>query len=294
MSTETTNGYLKVLVVDDDPEIHYLVREYLKERDDLFQVEAVSSLQASYDSIKNNPPDVVLLDLSLTASQGLDSFHQFRAKAKNFPVVIFTSLDDESAALEAVKKGAQDYLVKGHVTPRMLIQVLRYAVERYRTQEKTFDPDVVDPVTGLLNEQGFVIFAKQHLKSLKRSSSGVLVFLFKLDKLDEVESRFGAAEAHRALKTTAEIFKESFRASDLMARLDKDQFVVVPANSSSFLSGTVMGRIKNSQTYYNARFNLYQIALRSQILHLPTDEVISFEQLTQAITKAFSEQILIR
>jgi diguanylate cyclase (GGDEF)-like protein len=291
MSDNLKTGRLKVLVVDDDPEIHFLVREFLKERGDLFLVEAVSSLAASYEAIAKEAPDVVLLDLSLTTVQGLDSFHQFRAHAAHFPVVIFTSMDDEGAALEAVKNGAQDYIVKGQTTPRMLTQVLRYAVERFRSHDKAFNPDVSDPVTGLMNAHGFSVFAKQHLRSLNRNMNGTLVFLFVLDRLAEIEGKHGSAEAHRALRTTAEILKESFRASDLMARIGEDQFVVLPSTTGSFLSGTVMNRIKNSQTYYNTRFNLYQVILRSQVLHFPAEENLMVEHITEKIKQAFTQHI---
>lgn len=288
MTTDLNNERLKVLLVDDDLDIHFLVKEYLSEKDDLFVLDAVLSLDQAYESVAIGKPDVVLLDLSLTANPGLDSFNRFRSQVNGLPVVIFTSLDDESAALEAVKKGAQDYLVKGHVTPRMLTQVLRYSVERYRTQGKARNPQLTDVVTGLHNAEGFAVFAEQALRSSSRNLNGTVVFLFVLEQLKLIESRFGQGEAHNALKITTEILRESFRVSDILARVGYDRFVVLPASSSPFLSSTVMSRIKASQTYYNSRFNLYRILLRWQVHHFPADGPLSIDELMAKIGQDFS------
>lgn len=279
--------HLKVLLIDDDNDIHFLVKEFLKEKKGLFVVETASDLETGFASVQKSPPHVVLLDLSIPGSQGLRTFDRFHEKVKDVPIVIFTSLDDESAALEAVNMGAQDYLVKGHVTPRMLSQVLRYAVERYRAQEKTRNPQLTDSVTGLNNEQGFSVFAEQYLRSSSRNMNGVVVFLFVLEKLEGIEKEFGVGEAHRALKTTTEILRESFRGSDILARVGNDRFIVMPTTSSPFLSRTVMARIKTSQTYYNTRFNLYRIMLRWEALHFLPDEALSLDLLKEKIEEAF-------
>src|SRR5204862_1143637 len=79
--------------------------------------------------------DVVLLDLGLPDSQGLDTFVRARRGAPNEPIVVISGLDDEQLALEAVRSGAQDYLVKGRIEGQLLARVLRYAIERKRAEE---------------------------------------------------------------------------------------------------------------------------------------------------------------
>jgi diguanylate cyclase (GGDEF)-like protein len=279
---------LSVLLVDDDPDIHYLVGQYLEERNEIFAITSVTSLSAAFDSVKQQMPDVVILDLSLPESWGLTTLENFRKQVLDVPVVVLTSLDDESAALESVQKGAQDYLVKGHVTSRMMIQVLRYAVERHRTLGKP-QQQFVDPVTGLYNRQGFFVFADQYLRTNTRSPSGHLVYLLLVDQLKEIERSHGIGEAHHALKTTAEILKESFRTADIIARMGDDRFAIFPTSTSPFLSQTVVNRIRNSQTYYNARFNLYKISFHWKPLHINAAAAPDAEALAGLISTAFAQ-----
>ncbi len=80
--------------------------------------------------------DVVLLDLTLPGSSGLDTFHQVAAQAPHFPIIVMSGMNDEELAVKAVRYGAQDYLVKGKVSSELLKRSVEYAVERKRIQEK--------------------------------------------------------------------------------------------------------------------------------------------------------------
>jgi len=79
--------------------------------------------------------DVVLLDLGLPDSQGLETLGKVRAQAAAMPIIVLTGLDDEVTAVEAVRQGAQDYLVKGDVDSKLLWRTLRYSIERKGSEE---------------------------------------------------------------------------------------------------------------------------------------------------------------
>jgi PAS domain S-box-containing protein len=78
--------------------------------------------------------DVILLDLSLPDSQGIDSFLNLRDRSDNIPIVVLTGLNDETLALSAMQQGAQDYLIKGQVDRNLLLRSIRYAIERERAE----------------------------------------------------------------------------------------------------------------------------------------------------------------
>jgi signal transduction histidine kinase len=78
---------------------------------------------------------VVLLDLSLPDSRGLQTFKKQQAKAPQVPIIVLTGLNDEALAVEAVREGAQDYLVKGHVDSNLLSRSIYYAIERKQVEE---------------------------------------------------------------------------------------------------------------------------------------------------------------
>jgi len=122
---------LKLLLVEDNPGDARLVREMLSEAEgQAFEVHWVDNLLAALESLARDSFDVVLTDLSLPDSQGLEAFNAIQSHAPGMPVVVLTGLDDERAALGAVQGGAQDYFVKGRLNSESLARALRYAVIR--------------------------------------------------------------------------------------------------------------------------------------------------------------------
>src|SRR5262245_42127511 len=105
---------IQVLLVEDNPGDALLIEEMLGEAPDVrFELTVVGRLSAAGEALKGGRFAVVLLDLSLPDSQGLDTFRALRRFASRLPVVVLTGLNDEGLAVQAVREGAQDYLVKG-------------------------------------------------------------------------------------------------------------------------------------------------------------------------------------
>jgi signal transduction histidine kinase/GGDEF domain-containing protein len=131
------NHNIQVLVIEDSPGDFRLIQEMLLEaKDKSFQVELAKNLSKALERLKQGGIDVVLSDLGLPDSQGLATFEQLHTHSPDVPIVILTSTyDDETTAVKAVSKGAQDYLVKGQVDGKLVSRVLRYAVERMRLKQ---------------------------------------------------------------------------------------------------------------------------------------------------------------
>lgn len=128
---------IRVLVVEDDPEDVDLIHDLMEEAEGgAFHVDTAPRLSAALEAVRTGLPDVVLLDLGLPDSAGLESLDRLSAAAPKMPIVVLTGLEDENAAVEAVRRGAEDYLVKGRVDGDLLVRALRYAIERRRTREE--------------------------------------------------------------------------------------------------------------------------------------------------------------
>ena len=124
-----------VLLVEDNPGDIRRIRSMLAEVAWVhFTWQQVEQLSVATEILRNEPFDLVLLDLSLPDSQGLDTFNRLYPHAICLPIVILTDFNDEPLALQAVQAGAQDYLVKGQVDAECLVRALRYAIERKRTE----------------------------------------------------------------------------------------------------------------------------------------------------------------
>lgn len=124
-------GPTRVLLVEDNPGDAGLVREALRGAPGApFELRWVTDLERCHEN--GWLPQVALLDLSLPGSTGTATVQRFRQLQPSVPVVVLTGLDDDATALEALRVGAQDYLVKDELDPRRLAQTIRYAVERHR------------------------------------------------------------------------------------------------------------------------------------------------------------------
>ena len=121
-----------LLVEDNLPEARLLQETLAEARAVDFDLVHVEQLSQALERLREGPVDVILVDLGLTDSQGLDTFTTLHTQAPEVPMVIMTGLDDEGLAMQAVQAGAQDYLVKGQVVAPLLERALRYAIERYR------------------------------------------------------------------------------------------------------------------------------------------------------------------
>lgn len=124
---------MKILFVEDDPlQSHFVSRVLANNLVAPLQLVRHSTLGDALHCLHSESFDVVLLDLMLPDSSGLPTFTNLAAANPMLPVVVLTNLDDEQSAIEALRRGAQDYLLKGEQHGGALVRSLRYAIERQR------------------------------------------------------------------------------------------------------------------------------------------------------------------
>ena len=130
-----TDKRLGILLVEDNPGDAYLIREILRSIP-AADITSAENLEAALDHLERHAVDIILLDLSLPDSQGLDTVRRVVAQMPMLPIIVLTGLDDDILALDALKAGAQDYIVKGFVESEMLMRSIRYAMERKMAEEE--------------------------------------------------------------------------------------------------------------------------------------------------------------
>ncbi len=128
---------IRLLLVEDNSADALLLKHTLAEAgEDSFRVTHVELMSEAVRCLARDAFDAILLDLSLPDSRGIETVGQANAAAPHLPIVVMTGLDDEATAVEAVRKGAQDYLVKGHADSRSLAGAIRYAMERKQAEQE--------------------------------------------------------------------------------------------------------------------------------------------------------------
>ncbi|NJL38696.1 MAG: hybrid sensor histidine kinase/response regulator [Leptolyngbyaceae cyanobacterium SM1_4_3] len=119
-----------LLVEDSSTDANLLRQAFLRANRQDWNLSHVDRLSYAIDACCDRPFDVVLLDLHLPDSNGLETITEFRAALPDLAIIVLTATDDEELALQSMANGAQDYLVKDQITIQLLVRSIRYAIER--------------------------------------------------------------------------------------------------------------------------------------------------------------------
>jgi PAS domain S-box-containing protein len=166
---------MKILLVEDNPGDALLIREMLADAGrHTFALERVAKLTDGLALLARGEVDLILLDLDLPDSHGLDTFISVHHQAPDVPVVILTGLADDALAITAVREGAQDYLFKNEITPALLQRSMRYATERKHAElavqaerKKLFSLlNSLPAFVHLLREDYTILFANRRFKDI--------------------------------------------------------------------------------------------------------------------------------
>ncbi len=124
----------KILLVEDSPLQAKVIKDCLENKEGTcFELNHVADLQQGLNAVSENTFDVILLDLTLPDSEGLDTAAKMLAKTPNTPVIILSALeDDPKLFVEAARIGAQDFIIKTEIKPQILPRSILFAIERYK------------------------------------------------------------------------------------------------------------------------------------------------------------------
>ena len=138
LSSSVSGDAIHILLIEDNPGDIRLVKEILRSTNHAsFHLSHVPSLAAAAERLAEQPPDLILLDLSLPDGLGVETFLRCREFASAIPIVVLSGSANEAVAVEAVRLGAQDYLVKSLIDGDLIARSLRYALARHRAEAQT-------------------------------------------------------------------------------------------------------------------------------------------------------------
>ncbi len=255
---------IKTLLVEDNQRDACLLRKKLVHaREAQFNLTHVERLDKAIKYLHQQSFDVILLDLSLPDSQGLDGFLTLEKIVPKLPIVLLTGFKDELLALEAVRQGAQDYLVKEQATTDILIHSINYAIERMRYLEKIYQSGerlqkinqelesqvkkftfqlehqnqelkklfflaTTDRVTEIANRYRLEDFLEREWGNAIRNQISMSVIMIDIDYFKAYNDTYGHQEGDRCLKKVAQTIKSSIkRSKDLVARYGGEEFIVI-------------------------------------------------------------------
>lgn len=224
----SVDNIIKVLLVEDNEGDARLVKELLShDCPGKFVIETVNRLQEAIEIIKQEKFDVVLTDLSLPDSDGMETISRIQESNSNLPIIVLSGQESESLAMKIVQSGAQDYLVKGQGDGYLISKALRYAIERKRIQEGLSYLAQYDSLTGLANRNLFRERLGRALIRVDRNKSLVALMFIDLDRFKNINDTLGHDAGDKLLIEVSRRLEKCTRDGDTVARLGGDEFTVI-------------------------------------------------------------------
>ncbi len=218
-----------VLLVEDNLIDAQLIRRLLRRvsSSSYYRITHVRTLNDAVLSAEELTPHVILADLNLPDSRGTETVASLQTSYPDVPLVIVSSWEDEAISLRSVKAGAQDYLVKGHIDGANLHRVIRYAIERKRTELELVRLAHYDQLTSLPNRTLLRERVDHALARAMRAGSGVATLILDMDRFKEINDMLGHEIGDKLLIEAAQRIRDSVREQDTVARLGGDEFAVI-------------------------------------------------------------------
>jgi two-component system cell cycle response regulator len=243
---------IQVLLVENDSvEARRLLRMLRAPGSGGFRLRRVRRLRDAQRLLQHGEIAVALVDLCGRDSRGLNFVREVQQVAPAVPLVLLSGAPDDALAAEALRQGAQDFLVKAELADGLLARALHYAIARQRAQASLHFLSLIDELTGLHNRRGFVTLGEQHLKLTRRRGLRTSLVFVDLDDLKYINDSFGHREGDYALQQVARALRECFRDSDIIARLGGDEFCALLSDASESSEEVVRERLRRLLEAHN-------------------------------------------
>ena len=205
--------------------------------------------------------DIILIDINVQGMKFEEVVESIDKNNLSIPHIVITDERDEDLGIEAVKKGAQDYLVRSELSERILRRALIYSLERHEILESLYRTTIVDELTGLYNRRGLYTLGNQQIELAKRHNDDIFIFFLDLDGMKTINDTLGHDFGDKALVDTSKIMHKSFRTTDILSRVGGDEFVVVAVKAQFEFIPIIIQRIKDFVKDQNSSEEKFEISI---------------------------------
>jgi len=253
---------IKVLLIEDNKDDIQAITSFLEQSKRLnAEIKTVDSIKKANTVMFYDKMDIILIDINVQGMKFEEVVESIDKNNLTTPHIVITDERDEDLGIEAVKKGAQDYLVRSELSERILRRALIYSLERHEILESLYRTTIVDELTGLYNRRGLYTLGNQQIELAKRHSDDIFIFFLDLDGMKAINDTLGHDYGDKALVDTSKIMHKSFRTTDILSRVGGDEFVIVAVKAQFEFIPIIIQRIKDFVKDQNSSEEKFEISI---------------------------------
>ncbi|MDH4162897.1 MAG: diguanylate cyclase [Nitrospirota bacterium] len=269
----TMNPKPNIMVVDDDVSILDILRQSLVMEG--YSCDAYTRGEDAIESLQRLSVDILLTDIVMPGMRGLELVSRAKKIQPELTVIVMTGFVEEFSYDEAVRAGAVDFIKKPFTIHELVVRI-----KHAKLQEHLRELSITDELTGLSNRRGFFAFAQQQIRQVRRTGERMVLLYADLDNLKTINDTQGHLAGDRALADAAQIFRETFRDSDIIARMGGDEFAVVLVNATEENVEAVQKRLRKRLDEHNQRRDgTYRLSVSMGLSVFDPDRPASVDEL---------------
>lgn len=235
-----------VLIIDDDIDLLKMIQTGLVSQG--YHCDTAADAESALELLNQTSFDLMVADIVLPGMDGFEITEKAKKIRPDMLVILMTGFTEDFSYDRAIVAGGADFIKKPFTFQELIVRF-----QFVTLQEKLLKMSVTDELTGLYNRRGFFTLAEQQLRLAKREKDKVYMLYADLDNLKGINDTFGHQEGDLALIESADVLRETFRESDIIARIGGDEFVVVPIGSTKEGADIATSRLFQNLAQHNEK-----------------------------------------
>ena len=253
---------VKILLIEDNELDIQTITSLIDQSERLnAEIKTVDSIKKAKTIMFYEEMDIILVDINIQGMKFEELFEVFDKDNLLIPYIVITDERDEDLGIEAVKKGAQDYLVRSELSERILRRGIIYSLERHDILQSLYRTTIIDELTGLYNRRGLHTLGNQQVGLAKRHNDDIFIFYLDLDGMKSINDTLGHEFGDKALIDTSNIMHKTFRTTDILSRIGGDEFVVVVVKAQHEFIPIIIQRLKEYVAEMNSSNKKYNLSI---------------------------------
>lgn len=277
-----------ILIIEDDESTRKTLALVLAKKG--YATETAGTGKEALERANKQSFDVTLLDIRLPDMDGMELVAPLMELHPDLAVIVITGYASLETALQALKEGAADYITKP-LDMEKVLEAIGEALEKQRLVVELRKLSLSDDLTGLLNRRGFMRVAKHQLKVANRSKREMLLLYMDFDHLKQINDALSHRDGDRTLIEVANLLIQTFRESDIIARIGGDEFVVLTIEAGKDSEEVLLHRLQEELDTRNAKGQQpFKLSISVGVAHYDPERPRSIEELLHRADTSMYEQ----